>query len=76
MTSNGIEILRQLADDLEEEALQVERLDREARRLRDENERLKSSLRTIILMCGEAENANIHVISGEAQMALKREVRE
>ena len=44
--------------------------------LRAEVERLKSSLRTIILLCGEAENANIHVISGEAQMALKREVRE
>ena len=35
-------------------------------------ERLKSALRTIILMC-EAEDANIPAIRGEAEMALKGE---
>lgn len=38
--------------------------------LRAEIDRLKSSLRTIILMCGEAEDANIPAIRGEAEMAL------
>ena len=41
MTNNGIEMLRQLADDLEEEARQVERLDREADELRRENAKLR-----------------------------------
>ena len=44
MTNNGIEILRQLADDLEEEARQVERLDREADELRRENARLRDEV--------------------------------
>lgn len=39
--NSGIEMLRQLADDLEEEAKQVERLDREADELRRENAKLR-----------------------------------